>query len=77
MLNHLRYSKSKASSAIEKIVLSAVSNFKIKNETSDLELSKLLVKECFADGGPHIKDLELHLWVEFLDLTNLLHTLLL
>ena len=55
VLNHLRFSKSKASSAIEKIVLSAVSNFKIKNETNDLELSELLVKECFADGGPHIK----------------------
>ena len=54
-LNQLHYSKSKASSAIEKIILSAVSNFKIKNETSDLELSKLLIKECFADGGPHIK----------------------
>ena len=54
-LNHLHYSKSKASSALEKIVLSAVSNFKIKNEASDLELSELLVKECFADGGPHIK----------------------
>ena len=37
VLNHLRFSKSKASSVIEKIVLSAVSNFKIKNETSDLE----------------------------------------
>ena len=55
VLNHLHYSKSKASSALEKIVLSAVSNFKIKNEASDLELSELLVKECFADGGPHIK----------------------
>ena len=55
VFNHLHYSKSKASSAIEKIILSAVSNFKIKNETSDLELSELLVKECFADGGPHIK----------------------
>ena len=55
VMNHLHYSKSKASSAIEKIILSAVSNFKIKNETSDLELSKLLVKECFADGGPHVK----------------------
>ena len=55
VLNHLHYSKSKASSAIEKIVLSAVSNYKIKNETTDLELSKLLIKECFADGGPHIK----------------------
>ena len=55
VLNHLHYSKSKASTAIEKIVLSAVSNFKIKYETSDFELSKLLVKECFANGGPHIK----------------------
>ena len=54
-LNHLSYSKSKASYAIKKIVLSAVSNFKIKNETSDVQLSKLLLKECFADGGPHIK----------------------
>ena len=77
VLNHLHFSKSKASSAIEKIVLSAVSNFKIKNETSDLELSKLLVKECFADGGPHVKDLELHLWVESLGLTNPHRTLLL
>ena len=54
-LNYLHYSKSKASTTIEKIVLSAVSNFKIKNEISDLELSTLIVKECFADGGPHIK----------------------
>ena len=55
VLNHLRFSKSKASSAVEKIVLSAVSNFKVKNETNDVELNRLLVKECFADGGPHIK----------------------
>ena len=55
VLNHLRYSKSKASSTIEKIVLSAVSNFKIKNKTNDLDLNRLLIKECFADGGPHIK----------------------
>ena len=54
-LNYLRFSKSKASSAIEKTVLSGVSNFKIKNETNDLELSKLFIKKCFADGGPHIK----------------------
>ena len=25
------------------------------NFFGDLELSKLLIKECFADGGPHIK----------------------
>ena len=55
VINHLHYSKSKASSAIEKIVMSAVSNLKINNETSDIELNKLMLKECFADGGPHIK----------------------
>tara|TARA_Y100001935_G_C17301644_1_gene509620 strand:- start:1845 stop:2189 length:345 start_codon:yes stop_codon:yes gene_type:complete len=55
VLNYLRFSKTKASKGIEKIVLSAVSNFKNKFENSDLNLNSLLVRECYADGGPHIK----------------------
>ena len=54
-LNHLHFSKSKASTAIEKVVLSAASNFKNKSESPELDLSSLHIKECYADGGPHIK----------------------
>ena len=46
-------------------------------KSNDLELSKLLIKECFADGGPHIKDLGLHLWEESQGLINPHLTLLL
>ena len=55
VLNQLHFSKSKASSAIKKIVLSAISNFKNKSDNVEPDLNNLLIKECYADGGPHIK----------------------
>ena len=55
VLNNLHFSKSKASSSIEKIIQSAVSNYRNKSENTSIDLNSLKIKECFADGGAHIK----------------------
>ena len=55
VLNNLHFSKSKASNKIEKIIQSAVSNYRIKSGNVSIDLNSLKIKECFADGGSHIK----------------------
>ena len=54
-LNYLHFSKAKAATQIEKTVRSAVAN--LMNTAQDFEVNPdgLHIKECYADGGPHMK----------------------
>ncbi|MBT3478826.1 MAG: 50S ribosomal protein L22 [Candidatus Marinimicrobia bacterium] len=54
-LNYLHFSKAKAAVQIEKTVRSAVAN--LMNTAGDVEVNPddLRIKECYADGGPHMK----------------------
>ncbi len=54
-LNYLHFSKAKASVYIEKTLRSAISNLLNKTENSDLNTENIKIKECYADGGPHMK----------------------
>jgi large subunit ribosomal protein L22 len=56
-LDILRYSTKEASKNVEKLLLSAISNWQRKNEESRIEKSNLFVKEVFVDGGRMLKRL--------------------
>ncbi|MBV7440652.1 50S ribosomal protein L22 [Weeksellaceae bacterium TAE3-ERU29] len=53
----LRYSKKEASLRLEKLLLSAISNWQNKNEDSDVEDANLYVKEIYVDSGRQLKRL--------------------
>ncbi|TWP27866.1 50S ribosomal protein L22 [Apibacter muscae] len=53
----LKYSKKEASIRLEKLLLSAIANWQVKNEGKDIEEAKLFVKEIFVDGGSMLKRL--------------------
>lgn len=50
-LDILKFSKQEASRRMEKLLLSAISNWQAKNEGARLEESNLYVKEVKVDGG--------------------------
>jgi large subunit ribosomal protein L22 len=54
-LDILKYSPKAASRDIEKLLLSAVSNWQTKNEGSRMEEAGLFVKEIFVDEGRALK----------------------
>jgi large subunit ribosomal protein L22 len=54
-LNVLKYSKKESSEKIRKLILSAISNWQMKNETARIEESDLYIKEIFVDGCKMIK----------------------
>jgi len=56
-LNILRFSTKEASGRVEKLLLSAVANWQVKNEGSRIEDSNLYVTEIFVDGGRMLKRL--------------------
>lgn len=53
----LKYSKKDASNKVEKLLLSAISNWQAKNESSDIDQANLYVKEIFVNGGRSLKRL--------------------
>ncbi len=53
----LRYTKKEAAGRLEKLLLSAISNWQAKNEGVRVEESKLFVKEVFVDSGRVLKRL--------------------
>ena len=53
----LKYSKKDASNKLEKLLLSAISNWQAKNESSDIENGNLYVKEIFVDSAASLKRL--------------------
>ena len=56
-LDILKFSTKEASGKVEKLLLSAVANWKEKNEGQRLEDANLYVKEAFVDGGRILKRL--------------------
>ena len=54
-INYLHFSKAKAAYQIEKTLSSAVSNFMNKSDNENVTVDKIYIKECFADGAPHLK----------------------
>lgn len=56
-LNVLKYSKKESSEKIRKLLLSAISNWQVKNEKARIEDSHLYIKEIFVDEGRMLKRL--------------------
>lgn len=57
-LDVLKYSSKEASNRLEKLLLSAIANWQVKNEGVRIEDSKLVVKEIFVDGGRMLKRIQ-------------------
>ena len=57
-LDILKFSQKEASGRMEKLILSALSNWQIKNEGVRIEDSHLFVKEVFVDSGRVLKRLQ-------------------
>ncbi|MDR3272110.1 MAG: 50S ribosomal protein L22 [Flavobacteriaceae bacterium] len=53
----LKYSKKEASIRLEKLLLSAIANWQVKNEGKDIEEAKLFVKEIYVNCGSTLKRL--------------------
>jgi large subunit ribosomal protein L22 len=51
----LKHSPKEASKRLEKLLLSALSNWQAKNDGASMDGSKLIVKEIFVDGGRMLK----------------------
>jgi large subunit ribosomal protein L22 len=54
-LNTLKFSSIDPSIPLEKLLLSAVANWRVKNEGVDVEDASLFVKTIFVDGGRVLK----------------------
>lgn len=54
-LGILKYSKQHASDKLEKLLLSAIANWQIKNEGADIEEANLVVKTITVDSGRQLK----------------------
>ncbi|MCG8698834.1 MAG: 50S ribosomal protein L22 [Bacteroidales bacterium] len=57
-LDVLKYSSKEASRRLEKLVLSAVSNWQNKNEDARLEESNLFIKEIYVDPSRTLKRIQ-------------------
>ena len=53
----LKFSKKNASNKLEKVLLSAMANWQLKNEGVDIEEANLIVKEIFVDSARQLKRL--------------------
>ena len=54
-LNVLKYTKKHAARPVEKLLVSAISNWTQKNASHDAASSQLYVKKIFVDGGRVLK----------------------
>jgi large subunit ribosomal protein L22 len=57
-LDILKFSDKEASRRLEKLILSAVANWQVKNEGVRIEDSQLFVSEIYVDGGRVLKRLQ-------------------
>lgn len=57
-LNSLKFSTKEAAGRLEKVLLSAISNWQAKNEGQRIEDNDLYVKEVFIDSGRQLKRLK-------------------
>ncbi|MAV78793.1 MAG: 50S ribosomal protein L22 [Flavobacteriaceae bacterium] len=53
----LKFSPKEASRKLEKLLVSAISNWQSKNEDADVEKASLFIKEIKVDGGKMLKRL--------------------
>ena len=56
-LSVLRFSAKESSKRLEKLLLSAISNWQAKNEDADIEKAGLYIKEIRVDSGAMLKRL--------------------
>ena len=56
-LDPLKFCPREAARKVEKLLLSAIANWSVKNEGSRVEEANLFVKEIFVDGGSILKRL--------------------
>jgi large subunit ribosomal protein L22 len=56
-LNILKYESMQSAARLEKLLLSAISNWESKNTETKLEEADLFIKEIFVDGGRMLKRL--------------------
>jgi len=56
-LNILKFESKYGAARLEKLLISAISNWQAKNEDSSLEDAELFVKEIFVDSGRVLKRL--------------------
>ena len=56
-LTILKFSQKEASNKLEKLLMSAISNWQAKNEDADIENAALFVKEIRVDSGNMLKRL--------------------
>ena len=56
-LSILKFSPKQSSKKLEKLLLSAISNWQLKNEKEDIEKAKLFISEIKVDGGKMLKGL--------------------
>ena len=54
-LSILKFSPKEASRRLEKLLVSAISNWQSKNEDANIDLAQLFVKEITVDGGSMFK----------------------
>ena len=54
-LNILKFSTKHPSVPLEKLLLSAIANWRVKNEGQDVAAANLIVKTVFVDGGRTLK----------------------
>ena len=54
-MNTLKFSTKHPSVPLEKLLVSAITNWKVKNEGVDIADAKLFVKTIFVDGGRVLK----------------------
>lgn len=54
-LNTLKFSTKHTSIPLEKLLLSAIANWRVKNEGVDITTANLVVKTIFVDGGRMLK----------------------
>ena len=54
-LSILKFSPKEASRRLEKLLVSAISNWQSKNEDSNIDTAQLFVKEIRVDGGSMLK----------------------
>lgn len=57
-LDMLKYSAKEASKKVEKLLLSAISNWQQKNEGSRIEENNLIVKEIYVDQSKTLKRIQ-------------------
>ena len=54
-LSILKFSPKEASRRLEKLLVSAISNWQSKNEDANIDLAQLFIKEITVDGGSMLK----------------------